>query len=139
MKTIKRYTFRHMLFKQEELTYEEDAKVKKCISQLAELTSGNNNLIDALCKVYDSNVAEELFDVILKPYNVTLFHKIWNLFWSEYYGIRLDHNSANSEKKPVITLLKNSEIMEVLADFFVLNTNWMKGLENLEIASISRS
>jgi hypothetical protein len=128
-----------MLFKQEELTYGEDAKVKKCITQLAEITSGNISLVDALGKIYDSGVAEELFGVILKLYEPTIFHRAWNFVWSKYYGIDLNHRESGKKKKPAIAILKNSEVMAVLADFFVLNTNWMKGLENLKQASASRS
>jgi hypothetical protein len=128
-----------MLYKQEELTYAEDAAVKNCISKLAEITSGNISLVDALGKIYDAGVAEELFGIILKRHEPTIFHRGWNFAWAQYHGINLSPQLPGIKSKPVISILKNSEVMEVLADFFVLNTSWMKGLEHLNQASTSRS
>ncbi|MFI5250797.1 MAG: hypothetical protein ACHQQQ_00070 [Bacteroidota bacterium] len=128
-----------MFFRQEELTYAEDAQVKKCISKIAEISSGNVTLFDVIGSIYDTGLLEELFAVILKPDHRTKFHQIWNWWWARYYGITLHPEIPMNGRKPIIGLLKNSEIMEVLADFFVLNTNWMNGLENLKQVSISGS
>ncbi len=44
------------------------------------------------------------------------------------------HTPAGTHRPICVT-----EILEVLADFFVLNTGWMKGLEISDRASTSRS
>jgi len=139
MTLIQRYTFKNILFLQEELTYAEDGKVKKCLERLAGIFSGQITLADALATIYDEGIAGELFAVILKPNNGTIFHKLWNRFWAWKHGVNLSNVGDVKSREPIIAFLKNSEIMEVLADFFVLNTNWMNGLEQLKQASNSPS
>lgn len=139
MKTIRRYTYKRIFFKQEELTYAEDSLVKKHLARLAEIAAGNVSFAEAIGKIYDEGIAVDLMAVILKPHEPTPFHTIWNYLWAKIHNVSRSNMSESDGTKPIIHLMKNSEILEVLADFFVLNTSWMKGLEGLEQASVSGS
>ena len=61
MKLIRRYTFRHMLFRQEELTFEEDGKVREIVAKIAEFAGPGAKLGQVMDTVCTSGIAEELF------------------------------------------------------------------------------
>lgn len=130
MNTIKHYRFKNILFTQEELTFGEDGKVREILCRIAALTSPQAKVGDLLESIYTEGLAEELFAVILKPNNATIVHRLWNRFWSWRHKIR-------PEGRSVISHLRNSQVMEVLSDFFVLNTIWMNGFAGLAGVSVS--
>lgn len=132
MITSKRYTFHHILFRQEELTFAEDGEVREIFDQIAVLSSPERSIAGLLEAVYMNGIARKIFGIILKPYEPTFLHALWNRFWCWYHGCPRDGGS-------IIGALKNSEVMEVLSDFFVLNTSWMSAFSGIVNRLVSAS
>lgn len=126
----KRYTFHHIHLQQEELTFGEDGQIRGILAKIAALTNQNSTVGEILDAIYTAGIAEELFAVILKPREPTPLHMVWNKFWAWKAGVTVCGDS-------IIAILKNSQIIEVLADFFVLNTTWMQSFTAIASGSAS--
>jgi hypothetical protein len=119
---MKRYWIKRTLWYQAELNYEEDGRAKECLKKLEEAFQDEEKSFGVIIeKIYDSGVVPDLFKVILKPYQPTLLHAMWNAFWSRRYRIDMTQ---------IVKVMKNTEIAVVVSDFFLLNTSWIGGLGN---------
>lgn len=107
----------------EELTYDEDTALREIVKgKIGEvLQLDMNNMITLLDKLHEAGVIMDLFKIVVKPYNPTPFHWMWNKFWQSYSGI------SDGE---AIRKMKNSEIAAVLYDFFIINLSWMTNWAN---------
>lgn len=113
----KTYSIKHTLWYQEELTYEEDGRAKEVLKKLEAAFDGQEKHFGQILEtLYDAGVVPDLFKVILKPYQPTPLHALWNRFWARWYHI---------DRNRIIGVMKNSEIAAVVADFFLFNTSWM--------------
>jgi hypothetical protein len=119
---MKRYIFKHIFYCQHELTYGEDILVKEILGELAETISGDIKFGEAIERLIEKKIPPRLMAIILKPYQPTIIHGLWNAFWLGRYKLTSDE---------IINKMKNSEVMEVLGDFFLLNTKWMNGSGNI--------
>ncbi len=117
------YFFKKTFWMQSELTYAEDGKVKDILKPFAGFfkTKPKPDIIKIVDKVYDEGSMPSLLRVVLKPHSFFLF-RVWNHFFVE-------ETTANGGE--LCNVLKNSEIAEVLRDFFLLNTSWMPDLRGL--------
>jgi hypothetical protein len=123
----KRYSVRHALWYQDELTYSEDLRLRGPIKEISGVLQGGDvSFGDLIEKTIDSGLFPEVLKVILKPYEPTILHRLWNRYWRGRYGT-----------DEVVSVMRNSEIAKVIADFFVLNTSWMGSLPNISNASSS--
>jgi hypothetical protein len=113
----KKYSIKRMFFYQDELTYEEDGLAKESLKTFeAAFDSEQKQFGQIIEKIYNSGVVPDLFRIILKPYQPTFVHKLWNAFWARYYHL---------DRSQIVRTMKNSEIAAVIGDFFLLNTSWM--------------
>lgn len=119
----KSYRIRKMLFVMEELTYDEDTALREIVKGKigGVLQLDMNNMITLLDKLHEAGVIMDLFKIVVKPYNPTPFHWLWNKFWQLRSGI------SDGE---AIRKMKNSEIAAVLYDFFTINLSWMTNWAN---------
>ena len=109
----KRYSIKRTLWFIEELTYEEDGRAKELLKKIEEAFQGEEKTLGVILeKVYDSGVVPDLFTIILKPYQPTFLHALWNAFWARH------HHLDRSNIKQLVGVMKNSEIGAVLSDFF---------------------
>lgn len=121
----KRYSIKRTLWFIEELTYEEDGRAKELLKKIEEAFQGEEKTLGVILeKVYDSGVVPDLFTIILKPYQPTFLHALWNAFWARH------HHLDRSNIKQLVGVMKNSEIGAVLSDFFLLNTSWISSWGN---------
>lgn len=117
---MKRYSIKRTLWYQDELTYEEDGRAKEILKKLEELFQGDDRSFGSILeKAYDAGLIPDLFKIILKPYQPTILHALWNAFWARHYHLNL------SNIPELVGVMKNSEIGLVGRDFFLLNTSWI--------------
>lgn len=117
---IKRYSIKRTLWFISELTYEEDGRAKEILKNLESAFESDEKQIGQIIeKIYDSGVVPDLFAIILKPYQPTPVHTLWNAFWARYYHL------DRSKIPQLVGVMRNSEIAAVVSDFFLLNTSWI--------------
>ncbi len=101
-----------------ELTFEEDASVRKLLKEkLGALGQMNDPTVGGILDfTFESGVLLELFQIILKPYAPTILHRAWNAACIKLH--RIDRNE-------IIKQMTNSEIARATVDFFHVNAKWM--------------
>lgn len=119
---MRRYFVQGVLFVQDELGYVEDGIVKSLLREKFDnLKIEEAQLAQVFDHLYDSGVLRELFKIILKPDRSTLIRRGLNRWQAWRHGV----NMAD----PIVSM-KNSEIAQVLIDFFDCNVSWMSNLQS---------
>ena len=121
---MKLYIFHGIRYKQEELTFAQDGIVRELLVRIAGSTGPNATLGEWLDAVLREQIAESLFEIILKPHEPTLLHRWGN-------RCRLWRKGIAPGGRGILPHLHNSQVAEVLADFFDLNTSWMSGFSGI--------
>jgi hypothetical protein len=121
------YRVRGTLWMQKELTYGEDLELKGVLKVLSERFSVSKvTLADVIDTVFDGETVATLIRVILKPYEPTPLHRLWNVIAARKSGV---------DVKNIVASMPNSQLAGVLADFFMLNTKWIGSLPDLQSIS----
>ena len=117
------YKIRGVRFVQTELNYEEDGKVLDLIRGKLTAFSANQEVLgDLIDRLYQDHVLGKLFQLVLKPYQPTIFHALRNSFFA--WKNKIDMTDP-------IRKMGNSEIARVTRDFFVLNMRWIESFSSL--------
>jgi hypothetical protein len=111
------YVIRKTLWYQDELTYAEDGRVKEVVKEVVGPGFGLENFGESVDLLYEKGAIPGLFAVVLKPYEPTILHRLWNKAFMPAGGI--------------VPVMKNSEVAQVLSDFFLFNTRWIGDLMSL--------
>jgi hypothetical protein len=124
---MKRYKFKHTLWKQEELTYGEDCEVKKFFKDSwGNVEPTEDSIGDLIDKLYNEGGIAKLLPIVFKPYEPTIFkvspYRWWNKFWAWHYKLN---------RKEIINHLPNTFIAEVMEDFFSFNPAYLTQLIGL--------
>lgn len=131
---VKRYRFRGVRFRQLELTYEEDVKLREIIPAAwrSYVAGGQqaNDLAAIVDRLFEQNVIREVIRIVLKPDEPTLVHRWLNRLRARRSGIDPDD--------PILRL-HNSEIARVLADFFTINSSWISAYLILSDSSLLKA
>ena len=118
---MRRYIIKGIVFVQDELGYVEDGQVKGLLrDKLDNLTIDEATLSTIFDSLYDEGILRKLFAIILKPDRSTILRRILSRLMSWRHGVDV--------KDPILSM-KNSEIAQVLVDFFDCNVSWMKNLK----------
>jgi len=122
-----RYNIKGTLWVQRELEYGEDLELKAVLRVVSDkFASGNATLSDLIDTAFDGETLPALFAVILKPYEPTPAHRLYNAIVARWRGI---------DRTNIVRVMPNSQLAAVLADFFMLNTGWIGSLPDLQTIS----
>lgn len=106
------YVVKGSLWCQDELSYEEDGPAKELLKRSSVILKENDqDILSIIDQLYDANVIPDLLDLVLKPFNPTPLHRLWNLICLARLG----------RPKKIVSKMRNSEIGEVIRDFFTDN------------------
>ncbi len=115
--TRKIYRVHGTLWTQEELTWAEDQELRPILAKLSgKFAFDKVSLQDVIDTVFDGETVEAFMRIVLKPYAPTPFHRAYNAIVARAQRIDRDE---------IVKLMRNSQLAEVLADFFTLNTSWI--------------
>lgn len=121
------YSIHGTLWVQRELTYGEDLQLKGVLKVLSDrFAGGNPTLADVIDTVFDGETVAALVRVILKPYEPTPLHRVYNA---------LRARVGRVDRTNIVNAMPNSQLAGVLADFFMLNTKWIGSLPDLQSIS----
>jgi len=116
------YRIRGTLWRQEELTYPQDGQIREMLEEVDQafvgLDPSTTSMGVVTAKLYDAGLIPKLFGIILRPHHAN--PGVWLKNVVLRFLFRLDR-----EDLPTTGRMKNSEIVEVVKDFFLLNTQWM--------------
>lgn len=116
---------------QRELTYGEDLELRPVLKVIAEkFGAGSPSLGDVIDTIFDGNTLPVFIGIVLKPHEPTLLHKAYNAINAKLHRV---------DRGKIVQQMPNSQLAEVLADFFMLNTGWMKSLPTLQNLSALNS
>lgn len=116
----KRYKIAGTLWYQKELTYGEDLELRPVLKVVSEkFGSGSATMSELIDLAFEGEVLKQLIHVVLKPYEPTPYHKVRNWLNARARGI---------DRSEILLVMTNSQVAEVLADFFAVNTRWIVDL-----------
>lgn len=125
------YSIRGTLWVQRELTYGEDLALKGVLKTVADrFASGQATLGDMVDLAFDGETIAALLRVVLKPYEPTPLHRWYSLMRARAAGVDMGN---------IISVMPNSQLAAVLADFFTINTRWIGSLPDLQKISALNS
>ena len=131
----KLYKIKRTLWYQGELTAREDEQVadihKFVLDSLYSSQSKIGDAIDALYSKQEGETVcrlERIVKVALKPYAPTIFHRLWNSFWMARAGMTVE---------TVYDHIPKSVLVQIVADFFFFDLNWIPNLVNSIVSSVS--
>ncbi len=117
------YNIGGTLWVQRELTYGEDIALKGVLKVISDrFANGQATLGDLIDVAFDGETVAGLLRVVLKPYEPTPIHKAYNAIRAKIG--RVDRGN-------IISIMPNSQLAVVLADFFMLNTRWIGSLPSM--------
>lgn len=118
------YKIKNTYWYQDELEYVENEKVNEIIKDSGiDLSKLNETDIRVVVdKLYEGDLLKRLFNIVLKPYNK---------------GYRRIYNIIYKSKIPIVERMTNTEISEVLLDFFLYKASWLMNLINSAMKSDS--
>lgn len=129
------YRIKQTLWYQGELTAREDEKVADIHKFVLDALYGGQVMIgDAIDALYSKQAGEtvcrleRIVQVALKPYEPTILHRLWNSFWMNRAGMTLD---------TVYEHIPKSVLVQIVADFFLFDLNWIPKLVDSIISSVS--
>ncbi len=119
--TGKVYRIHRTLWQMPEILYEQETELLGIYGLISELGGEDTKFGDVLEAFYARGVIPRLFKTILKPFQPTFLHRLWNQFWSWKHDV----NPENLAKG-----LKRSEWGGMVADFFLGSDTGMMSFEN---------
>lgn len=115
------YNIKRTFWQQEELEWNENSQIKPFLKELETAFAGEDKSFGTIVeRIYDTDIVPEILKVILKPYQPNILWYAWNEFWAKRNKV---------DRTNVAASMKNSEIAQVLADFFLFNTKWIADLQ----------
>ncbi len=129
------YRIKRTLWYQDELTAPEDEKIADIHRfVLDSLYSGQTKIGETIEGLYAKQEGDALsrlqriINIVLKPYEPTIIHRWWNKFWMKLAGMTSD---------TVYEHIPKSILVQIVADFFLFDLNWIPNLVNSILASVS--
>lgn len=121
----KTYKLLGTYWRQKELTFSDDKKIKQLISPLESFLKTKPNISEIIDKAFEMNIVNEIFSMVMTPYEPTFVHR-----WINERRGKSFHMKAGE----LLEVLSNSEAARVIADFFIINTSWIPNLQDFATA-----
>lgn len=142
LKTKSIYKIKYIHWRQKDLLYPDVESLLAIVSELgdefnANFTKEESKFFQFAQVLLEKKMLPRLFALILEPANSNPIRTLLNKYWMKKYNL----NAGN-----VIDIMTTAEWREVLADFFIESSQWIKswlrsvpgfGLENSEMNSSS--
>jgi hypothetical protein len=106
----KLYHIHRTLWHMPEIVHEQEAQLLEFYALLNECNAGDKPLSEVLAAFYGKGVVPRLLGIVLKPWQPTPAHRLWNAFWAWKNKV---------DKTDLARGLTRSEWGEAVADFFV--------------------
>lgn len=129
---MKTYNIKRTFWVQRELEWGENAAIKPFLQKFEEAFAGDDKRFSMIIeRIYNTDIIPGLFKIILKPYQPNILWYAWNEFWARRNKV---------DRTNIVASMKNSEIAEVMMDFFLCNTKWIAALGNsVSVSDMSRT
>ena len=126
------YSIKHTLWYQRELEFDENERIAEVKKFISDSLAGEKKIGDIADELFlkDENGNSKghlLLEVVLKSYNPTPAHWLWNHCWAWYYGIKLQEIKYRAT---------DSALAKIIVDFFFFRLYWTTTLTNSIVNSV---